>query len=107
MRRVKPSGYDLFDRIPTPPKAVVKVAASMMISPNGTKRTGISNNDKKKNISEIAGSTSATGIVGLAAKNEGKQREVEDSDLTREEFGRLLEKVGLGEDQMLIDNINE
>lgn len=29
----------------------------------------------------------------------------EDPDLNREEFGRLMEKVGLGEDKMLIDKL--
>lgn len=102
MRRVRATGYDLNDKIPTP-KAVPAGSISMMISPSGTKRTGISN-DKKANLPEVAAGTSASGILNQANQTILKSKE-DDSDLNREEFGRLLEKVGLGEDQMLIDKL--
>jgi hypothetical protein len=66
-----------------------------MISASGTKRTGIS--EKRAALPELAGATSASGINGFSTINGQKQKE-DDSDLNREEFGRLLEKVGLGED---------
>ena len=103
MRRVRATGYDLLnDKMPTP-KAVPAGSISMMISPTGTKRTGISN-DKKATLPEIAAGTSASGILNQANQTILKPKE-DDSDLNREEFGRLLEKVGLGEDQMLIDKL--
>lgn len=100
MRRKRPTGYDLNDKIPSP-KAIGH-SASQMISGSGTKRTGIS--EKRAPMPEIAGATSVSGMNGLSMINGQKQKE-DDSDLNREEFGRLLEKVGLGEDQMLIDKL--
>jgi EF-hand domain pair len=101
MRKVRPTGYDLFDKIPTPKKTSGQ--KSMMISQTGTKRSGRSN-DKKITLPELAGATSASGLLNLGKSNEKNKKE-EDTDLTREEFGLLLEKVGLGEDQMLIDKL--
>lgn len=93
MRRKRPTGYDLNDKIPSP--RAVGHSVSQMISPSGTKRTGIS--EKRAALPELAGATSASGMNGFSTINGQKQKE-DDSDLNREEFGRLLEKVGLGED---------
>jgi len=46
--------------------------------------------------------------IGYREGNDGAKSdrsEGEDPDLNREEFGRLMEKVGLGEDKMLIDKL--
>jgi hypothetical protein len=64
MRRVRATGYDLNDKIPSP-KALPATSMSIMISPTGTKRTGISN-DKKVTLPEIAVATSASGLLNLA-----------------------------------------
>lgn len=93
MRRKRPTGYDLNDKIPSP--RAVGHSVSQMISASGTKRTGIS--EKRAALPELAGATSASGMNGFSTINGQKQKE-DDSDLNREEFGRLLEKVGLGED---------
>jgi hypothetical protein len=93
MRRKRPTGYDLNDKIPSP--RAVGHSASQMISACGTKRTGIS--EKRAALPELAGATSASCMNGFSTINGQKQKE-DDSDLNREEFGRLLEKVGLGED---------
>jgi hypothetical protein len=93
MRRKRPTGYDLNDKIPSP--RAVGHSVSQMISASGTKRTGIS--EKRAGLPELAGATSASGMNGFSTINGQKQKE-DDSDLNREEFGRLLEKVGLGED---------
>ena len=70
------------------------MVVNQMISASGTKRTGIS--EKRAALPELAGATSASGMNGFSTIN-GQKKE-DDSDLNREEFGRLLEKVGLGED---------
>lgn len=85
MRRKRPTGYDLNDMIPSP--RAVGHSVSQILSPSGTKRTGVS--EKRVGLPELAGATSASGMNGLSTINGQKQNE-DDSDLNREEFGRLL-----------------
>ena len=42
MRRVRPTGYDLYDQIPVSPKAASNNKGVTMITPQGTKRTALS-----------------------------------------------------------------
>lgn len=100
MRRTRPTGYDLNDKIPSP--RAIGHSPTQMITAFGTKRTGISG--KISPIPELAGATSGSFLNGLSTINGQKQKE-DNSDLNKKEFGRLLEKVGLGEDQMLIDKL--